>query len=92
MLVVACALAALGAALCLGGVWAPGAQLLAVGTLVSIGVLIERWRYRKEPPPGADWQSTGESFIDPTTGKRVEVFYDAQTGERRYVGDDDRAR
>ena len=92
VLLVACAVTALGAVLCLAGMWAPGAQLLVLGALVSIGVLVERWRYRSESRPGADWQPTGESFIDPATGKRVRVLYDARSGARRYVGDDEGTR
>jgi hypothetical protein len=85
----AAALVAVGAWLCLAGVWVPGVQLLGVGLVLLVGVLIESWRYRKEPRPGAKWEPTGERFVDPATGKQVEVLYDARTGERRYVTEED---
>jgi hypothetical protein len=68
------------------GVHAPGRQALAIGVIVLIGTLFERWRYRHiEAPPKGHWQRTGEQFIDPSTGEPVEVMFDPRTGERRYV-------
>ena len=37
------------------------------------------------PPPGSDWGFTGERFVDPPTGEKLEVWYCARTGERAYV-------
>jgi len=73
-----------GAGLCAAGFARPGANLLGIGLLVLLGVWIERWRYRKEPRPDAQWQPNGERFVDPATGERIDVLYDARTGERRY--------
>jgi hypothetical protein len=68
------------------GVHAPGWQALAIGVIVLIGTLFERWRYRHiEEPPKGPWQRTGERFIDPSTGDPVEVMFDPRSGERRYV-------
>ena len=68
------------------GVHAPGWQALAIGVIVLVGTLFERWRYRHiEESPKGDWQPTGEQFIDPSTGDPVEVMFDPRTGERRYV-------
>jgi hypothetical protein len=68
------------------GVHAPGWQALSIGVIVLIGTLFERWRYRRiEEPPEGPWQRTGEQFIDPSSGKPVEVMFDPRTGERRYV-------
>jgi hypothetical protein len=68
------------------GVHAPGWQALAIGVIVLIGTLFERWRYRRiEEPPMGQWQRTGEQFIDPSSGEPVEVMFDPRTGERRYV-------
>ncbi|MGC8635183.1 MAG: hypothetical protein ACP5VP_11090 [Candidatus Limnocylindrales bacterium] len=39
-------------------------------------------------PQGADrrrYERTEEVFDDPTTGRRLRVWYDPETGERRYV-------
>jgi hypothetical protein len=79
-------LACVGIGLVVCGVYAPGWQALAIGVIVLIGTLFERWRYRHiEAPPMGYWQRTGERFIDPSTGEPVEVMFDPRTGERRYV-------
>jgi hypothetical protein len=85
-------LACVGIALIACGVHAPGWQALAIGVIVLIGTLFERWRYRRiEQRPNGDWQQTGEQFIDPSTGDPVEVMFDPGTGERRYVAGKSRA-
>jgi hypothetical protein len=77
---------AAGAFLMLEGLIGPGLYALFAGAIFILGTLFERWRYRKyEPLPDAGWQATGEKFVDPSTGKDIEVFYDPQSGERRYV-------
>lgn len=78
-----------GAWLLLLGTALPGGQLLLIGLVTFVAVRYEFWRDRAPPPPvGPDWQSTGERFEDPGTGKTVEVQYNARTGERRYKPDD----
>jgi hypothetical protein len=84
-------LTCVGIALIACGVHAPGWQALAIGVIVLIGTLFERWRYRPiEEPAKGDWQRTGEQFLDPSTGQPVEVMFDARTGERRYVAGESR--
>lgn len=62
------------------------AELGIVGLLILIGTLLERrYRGRRSAPEAAGWQSTGERFVDPTSGKLVEVRYNQQTGERAYI-------
>jgi hypothetical protein len=79
-------LACVGIGLIACGVHAPGWQVLAIGAIVLIGTLFERWRYRHIGEPTTDHgQRTGERFIDPSTGDPVEVMFDPRTGERRYV-------
>jgi hypothetical protein len=79
-------LTCVGICLIARGVHAPGWQALAIGVIVLIGTLFERWRYRRiEEPPQGNWQRTGEQFVDPSTGDPVEVMFDPGTGERRYV-------
>ena len=64
----------------------PAAGMLALwATVLLVGLLIERWRYKKlaDRPPGPDWQRTDERFVDPETGKLVTVYFHPATGERR---------
>ena len=85
VLIIAGIVAAIGAALILTGVTLPGIQALIMGGLVVIGILFER-RYRHDnQQPDSRWQATGERFVDPTSGKDVEVYYDPRSGKRRYV-------
>jgi hypothetical protein len=79
----------------LSGLWA-----LVLGGVGIIAVVLERGRYRSEaaertgahPGPGGGedgalesrFQRTDELFIDPTSGTRMRVWVDPQTGERRY--------
>jgi len=86
VIAVAAILTCVGIGLIACGVHAPGWQALAIGVIVLIGTLFERWRYRRiEEPPNGHWQRTDEQFIDPSTGNPVEVMFDPRTGERRYV-------
>jgi hypothetical protein len=64
------------------GVW-PAALYCAIwGVLILIGTFLEgHYRSRRA---GANWQTTGERFVDPTSGKLTEVRYDPQTGLRSY--------
>jgi hypothetical protein len=58
--------------------------LLIIGVLIVLSLFFEG-RYRTaKTTKGEIWQPTGEKFIDPGTGKLVEVDYDPKTGERRY--------
>jgi hypothetical protein len=82
----AATLTCIGIGLIACGIHAPGWQALAIGVIVLIGTLFERWRYRRiEEAPKGHWQRTGEQFIDPSSGDPVEVMFDPRTGERRYV-------
>jgi hypothetical protein len=86
VIAVAAILTFVGIGLMACGVHAPGWQALALGVIVLIGTLFERWRYRHiEEPPKGHWLRTDEKFIDPSTGDTVEVMFDPSTGERRYV-------
>jgi hypothetical protein len=63
--------------------------LIVIGALIVISLVFEG-RYRAAQTAAGPWQSTGEKFIDPGTGRMVEVDYDPQTGERRYREDEPR--
>jgi hypothetical protein len=59
---------------------------LVFGTLLLLGTVFERWRYKQPRSAGtARGAATGERFVDPETGALMEVWYDAATGERSYV-------
>jgi hypothetical protein len=59
---------------------------LAVNGIVLVSaVLLERTRYRtRVDRTQGHWQPTGERFVDPTTGRLMEVSYNPTTGERDY--------
>jgi hypothetical protein len=85
VLIFGCLVLALGAYLCTKGVASGGIQTLVGGSVIVLGTLFERWRYHNTNASAeGDWQPTGERFVDPETGKNVEVLYDPQSGERRY--------
>ena len=81
------------------GVWA-----IVLGCVAIAAVALERSRYRSEatersagdPGPGggepskpaAPFRPTEELFIDPTSGKRLRVYLNSATGERRYYVDE----
>ncbi len=81
------ALAATAVLLALLGCLAAAFWLAVWAAVLIVGLLIERWRYKPlaGPPPGPDWQATGERFVDPETGKIVTVYFHPTTGERRYI-------
>lgn len=60
--------------------------LAVSGVLIAGGILFERRGYhpRVDRTQGV-WQPTGERFVDPTTGKLMEVRFNPQTGERDYI-------
>ncbi len=63
-----------------------GLFLIVIGALIVISLAFEG-RYRSSSTGARSWRPTGEKFIDPGTGKLVEVDYDSKTGERRYRQD-----
>ncbi len=65
-------------------IFVPGAVDIVVGILIFGGLFFEPHYRGRVSRTGGNWQPTGEKFIDPGTGKLVEVDYDPQTGEREY--------
>jgi hypothetical protein len=64
-------------------VWFGALELALLGVAILVGTFLEgHYRARRA---GAGFEKTGERFVDPTTGKVVEVRYDPNTGERAYV-------
>jgi hypothetical protein len=63
----------------------PVVYLAVNGTILVSAVLLERKRYRaRVDRTRGHWQPTGERFVDPTTERLMEVFYNSATGEREY--------
>lgn len=62
------------------------ALYLAVNGLILVGaVFLERKRYQTQVDRSqGHWQTTSERFVDPTTKRLMEVFYNPATGERDY--------
>jgi hypothetical protein len=89
-----------GLGLVVGGEAPGGLWLIAVGAVGLVAVGFERSRYRSvaaertaaEPGPGggepgvpeAPFRVTDEVFVDPSTGRRMRVWVNPETGERRY--------
>ncbi|HEX4215658.1 MAG TPA: hypothetical protein VIA06_20250 [Candidatus Dormibacteraeota bacterium] len=67
-----------------------GIELAFIGLVVSAGMVFERARYQRKLRAGdlAGFEKTNEDFIDPATGKVTETWYNARSGERRYVPTD----
>jgi hypothetical protein len=61
--------------------------------IVVVGIVIallgwDRYRGgRKSGGDGGSFEPTGEAFIDPETGRRMRVWYDAKRGKREYRPD-----
>lgn len=78
-------------------------SLIVSGTVLVIVAVIEVGRYRSEaaeqarqqPGPGGGetglpeprFRPTDEVFLDPTTRRKMRVYADFATGERRYVAE-----
>lgn len=81
---------ALGVLVAIGGVllWRAGAgpMIFVFGALMVITAALEPVYGRANGKPrGASWHRTDERFVDPETGKLVSVWFDPDSGERRYV-------
>lgn len=64
--------------------------LVVNGLLIVGAILFERSGYRSRASrTQGKWQSTGERFVDPSTGRGVEVYYNPETGERDYRESDE---
>ena len=84
LLVFALGLVVFGAALWIGGS-TNTLPMIAWGVVLLLAVLFERWRYHGRTGTDLrDWQVTDERFVDPESGKPMQVLYNARTGERRY--------
>jgi hypothetical protein len=70
----------------------PAIPLAMAGAILTLALLFERYVYKpiRSERPGTGWEQTAERFIDPQSGQSVTVYFNSRTGERRYVGEDDR--
>jgi hypothetical protein len=81
------ALAGAVIAIVLGGPLVAILWALGIGLTLTLGVIFERVHYKLLAPraPGPGWIATDERFVDPTTGRMVQVHIKPDTGERVYV-------
>ena len=86
-----------------GGLPIIGLSVVAGGLILILAGAFEVMRYRSQaaeanrgkPGPGggeperpeARFEPTDEVFVDPTTQRRMRVYADSRTGERRYVAE-----
>jgi hypothetical protein len=91
-------------ALGVAGAAADGVMAILTGAAIMLACVLERPRYRPagaertnpdSGPGGGEagyleprFVSTTEVFIDPTSRRRMRVFLDPRTGERRYRAED----
>jgi hypothetical protein len=60
--------------------------LVLGGAVLAGSIVLERRGYRPRVDRARGrWQRTGERFVDPSTGRLMEVRYNPDTGERDYV-------
>lgn len=60
--------------------------MIVPGVVILAAMALERWRYRPDTTAGSDgWVKTDERFVDPETGRLMEVHFNPRTGERRYA-------
>jgi membrane protein implicated in regulation of membrane protease activity len=87
LIVIALGVALLGVAAWIAisrtAVWPAAVECGIFGVLVLVGTFLEA-RYRSRRAGTGSWQTTGERFLDPTTGMLTEVRYDPQSGQRSY--------
>ena len=65
--------------------------LLVFGGVLVLSLLFERYVYKPigTETPGPGWNKMGERFVDPRSGQTVTVYFNARTGQRRYVTETD---
>ena len=85
---------ALGLAWLAVGMWvtfvdAAGWPMLIAPAIIVAGIVFERVNYRgnDSDPTDPNWRPTNERFLDEATGRPVTVWFNAATGERRYIDD-----
>ena len=63
--------------------------LVVGGAVLAGSIVLERRGYRPRVDQArGPWQRTGERFVDPSSGRLMEVRYNPDTGERDYVDAD----
>jgi hypothetical protein len=74
-------------AIVLGGPLVTILGALGIGLPLTLGVIFERVHYNLLAPraPGPGWVATDKCFVDPTTGRKVQVRIKPDTSERLYV-------
>jgi hypothetical protein len=84
LLVVGVAGLLLGVLFLLAGAVPAALELFIACGLLTAGILFERWHYVRSANTRGHWEATKERFVDTTTGKLIQVYYNPETGERDY--------
>ena len=59
--------------------------LALYGAILIGSILFERHRYQPRlDQTRGQWQITEERFVDPTTGRMMDVYFNAETWQRDY--------
>jgi hypothetical protein len=65
-----------------------GRNFVIAGVAAAIVILLILFEVRQYRPAvdrtTGTWTRTGESFVDPHSGERTDVYYNADTGQRDY--------
>lgn len=64
--------------------WPTAIYCAVLGFLILVGTLFEKHYRSRRSVTASAWQTTGERFMDPSTGQLTDVRYNPQTGERSY--------
>ncbi|GAC1444970.1 MAG: hypothetical protein NVS3B26_14530 [Mycobacteriales bacterium] len=60
---------------------------VGVAVVVAIGLSFFLRRHGESGIADGNWQATQETFVDPTTSRRMRVWLDRVDGTRHYVAD-----
>jgi hypothetical protein len=66
-----------------------GAVYVVVGIAVLVAIVWSFFvrRHGESALPAEGWQRTDEVFVDPTTNRRMRVWFDPRDGSRHYVAE-----
>ena len=62
---------------------------VVVGIAVAVAIVLSFFlrRHGENSLPADGWQPTDETFVDPTTGRRMRVWLNPDDGARHYIAE-----